>query len=366
MESVALHEATTEMNVVNEHGPPISVRFAQPWIEDNLEFIEKDLVGRKKTIGKLKELRYHLLENDSRAIQKHTDGCAYELAAVDASVVDVSVGATSDIATVLVQAALHESGNTTFDKPCRYGPFDTETISKIRPVARLYRELIMLECVSGVTIADNSMWSFLMEANMAITNFHAHMSHVDAYGEIVRDISAGGLFRRFLENKNIVAMPKLGVSQSFYKRYPDFFYGVVSDREVCSVILEEGEYLYPKSLMEKANFGDPTRSVVNVEMRGWVKDYEQIKHVYMNDLYFTYYRPWGSKRCYRIEGRKELITDRDFLASVKQATKYREIAEPLPQFMVDYATKQISAVSRLYGELNQFRLPFLGFHRTSR
>lgn len=335
---------------------PISVRFADPWIEDNRSFLKEVADGRQKTIESLREkLRPRMIERG--LITEAESGEVYPVGAVDASVHDVPIG---DISTVLVQAARHINGETEFDMPFRLGPFTDEVVRFVRTPARMSREIFMLARSEELTIADNSFWSFLMEANQAITNKHDQVMGIKQF-EYVVDELAQKTFPEMVKNRNVIAMPKLGTTQSLQKshHFKDLFDGPVTDREVGSIVLEENEYIYPQPLSALGSFG--------VENRGFSSDDRAtIKEVYNRQLYYTYYKPHGyKKRCYRIEAHKDMFTN-DLFSSIKAVTKYREIAEPEPQFLVDFAVQQLGAISRLYSEDNQFRMPFLGYHRTRR
>ena len=335
---------------------PISVRFAEPWIEDNKKFVDQVKNGYANTLNNIRdELRPRLQK--ARLIKKVGDGEPFSLAAVDASVVDVHI---DDLATVLVQAALYIDGETKFDVPKRFGPFTAEDARFVRTPARVSREVAMLAEVPAVqtVIVDNSFWSFLMEVNQAITAMHNRFGGDGEYSAITENVVNG--FVLMMENPNAIAMPKSGVSQSLSKnpKFKDLFSVPIADRAVCTRVLEPGEALTPMSLKEVGSFGVEQRQFTPAQTK-------RIKEIYEKEIYFTYYKPWAYSRAYRIEARKEKLTN-DLFASIKEATKFREIAEPEPQFLVDYAVKQIGAVQQLYGGLNQFRVPFVGFHRTAR
>lgn len=335
----------------------ISVRFADPWIADNRNFLETIASGRNKTLEQLhSSMRPSML--DSGFIKRTTEGTAFKLAAVDAAICDEQI---DDISILLIQAARHYDGATEFDPPCRFGPFSSEITRHIRTPARMVREASLLAASEQVTIADNSLWSFLMEFNQAITARHNAADQAGEFCDLVDTFTAAGAFLQMLENERVIAMPKLGVSQSLAKseRFARFFDGPVTDRAACSVLLEADEYLVPQPLSVVGQFG--------VERRfGEQADADAIKHIYEKELFFTYYKPWPYKQAYRIEGRRDALTP-DLFASVKEATQIREIAEPEPQFMVDHAVKQLSGIAKLYnGDTNRFRMPFFGYHRTAR
>lgn len=342
---------------MSDNSGVISVRFADPWIADNQSFLTEIAVGRNRTLDSLRDhVRPRMI--DGGFIKNARPSDHFSLAAVDAAICDAQI---DDVAILLVQAARHIDGVTDFDPPFRFGPFSSDLVRHIRTPARMARETALLAASPGITIADNSLWSFLMEFNQAITARHNVGNEADSFCELIDDMIARGDFLRMLQNENIIAMPKLGISQSLSKsaKFSEFFYGPVTDRAACSIILDTDEYLSPQPLSVVGKFG--------VERRfGEAKDSELIQHIYENDLFFTYYKPWPYKQAYRIEGRKSVLSDALF-ASVKDATKVREIAEPVPQFMVDHAVKQLSGIATLYsGDANRFRMPFFGYHRTAR
>lgn len=341
---------------------PISARFAQPWIDDNQQFVEQVVDEYTGVMERLRdELRPKLTK--SRLVQKTKQGTPSPMAAVDAAIVDVMV---DDMSTVLVQAAVHFNDKTHFDEPCRFGPFTSEDARYVRTPARVSRETAMFSKVpeGQIVIVDNSFWSFLMEVNQAVTASNKQMKGDEEYESIVENLVKQ--FTEMMENPSIIAMPKRSVSQSISKnpRFSSCFKRPIADKSVATRVLDEGEYLKPISLKDVGSFG--SSSTVNVEMRNFTKEQvKRIKEIYEKELFFTYYKPWSYSRAYRVEARKERLND-DLFASIKEATKYREIAEPEPQFMVDHAVKQISHIQKLYGGLNRFRLPFTGFHRTAR
>jgi len=327
---------------------PITCRFANPWIEDNSVFV--------KTLGEIgstvTSARTALRERMEDSILKAEPAEHHELAAVDSSNITVEI---ADFSTVLAQAAIHYRGETTFGQTMRFGPMDSESARSFYISARIAAECELLAGATTPVIADNSLWSFLMEANQAITSW-GNSEKRDDLTSVINLIES--LFLPMLQNKNLLAMPKSGTSSSIsnHPDYKDLFTTRVSDKFVLSQVLEPGEYTRPKLLGVLGHFGIERRAE-------W--DVDAINAMYTRELYYTYYKPWPYKSCYRIEGRKCALSDATF-ASVKEATRHRTIAEPLPQFMVDVAVKQLVGISELYGDSNSHRIPFTGFNRTFR
>lgn len=332
---------------------PISVVFAEPWIKDNQLFINNELAARDRTLLSLRDrLRPRLLADGLICIANPSD--CDSLGAVDASVVDVTF---DELHLVLVQAAYYCDGHTYLDIPQRHGPVDEEVRRYLNVPARSAREILLLADVTSPTIADNSFWSLLMEFNLAITSLRKY--RIDIIEPMIDDL-CNGTFLRMLENTFVIAMPKIGVTDSLSKtnEYKQYFESKISDREAYTCVLDEGEYIKPRFLSLLGEFGVETDRISE-------KSRDRIRYIYKKELFYTYFRPWRYKKAYRIEGRESMLCDRTF-ASVKAATCYREIAEPLPQFYVDRVVKQLHGISQLYGEANRFRtsIPFIGFNRT--
>lgn len=335
---------------------PISVRFAEHWLSDNSKFIRDEVASRERCYLSLRErLRPYL--QDKGLIQRTKSADPVELAAVDAAVVDVAL---DDMWLVLVQAARHKSGHTVFDEPQRHGPVEHGVRRYLRTPARAVREMMLLAESIGPVIADNSLWSMLMEFNLAITSYHDDgLYRIKSLANVIDGLGEGGGFMRMISNESIVAIPKLGIARSLSNdpKYESYFSTPISDRDAFTILLDEDEFLVPQALSKLGQFGVEARSGMSPS------DRSKVIAIYKDELFYTYYRPWGFKKAYRIEGRAGMLSD-EIMASIKSATSTREIAEPLPQFYVDHAVKQLHAISLLYGEANRFRIPFVGFNRT--
>lgn len=334
---------------------PISVRFAEPWLADNSTFIRNEIEARKSTYVSLRDRLRPLLQ-DKGLIKKTQQAAPVELAAVDAAVVDVAL---DDMWIVLVQAARYKADHTDFDIPQRHGPVEHGARRYLRTPARAIREMLLLSDQIGPVIADNSLWSMLMEFNQAITSYESDgLDRIKSIAAVIDQIRDGG-FRRMLENECLIAMPKLGITQSLSNnpKYSEHFATAISDRDAFTIILDENEYLIPQSLSELGQFG--------IEARIPQGDRTKISMIYKEELFYTYYRPWSFKKAYRIEGRIAMLSP-TILSSIRTATSTREIAEPLPQFYVDHAVKQLHAMAILYGDSNRFRMPFVGFSRAAK
>ena len=349
-----------ENKLFEEGGPnrgPITARFATPWLDDNLAFI-LELQQRQETIGGLRQrLRPLLIERG--VIATAHDAPAEPLAAVDASVQEVPL---DDLYTVLVQAVLcRADGSMHFDKPVRYGPSAQNIARLTRTPARAYREAVLLSTSATLTIADNSLWSFLMDINQAFTAQRSLESELNKKDTPLHDVlnEIPIAFERMINNASVIALPKSSLSNSFLKRpeYRDIMPGVLSDRETLTLVLDENEYITPQPLSAIGKFG--VHNDIPQKIR------ERLETIYSESLYFTYYKPWSFQRVYRVEGHKSVFVNSLF-ASIKEVTKYRGIIEPVPQFLADRAVSQLSGVAMLYGDLNRFRTPFMGFHRTAR
>jgi hypothetical protein len=331
-------------------GIPIPTRLLEPWIEDNRLFIGNDMAERRKMIERLDGHRQRLL--DEGEIEAAPSVPPIPLAAVDAAVLDASVG---DMVSTLVQVVwIGDDGATRLPPPVRFTGIDGLEMSLARTPVRVAAECAELAASEGVTIADTSFWSLLMEVNQAITrveNVSPDKGSSRALKDAVTRLTEGRLFLDTLGNPNVIAMSKQNQSCKIGREH-------VSDREAYGQILRAGEYRRPQGLTEstKGHFGVEKR-------RFTAADRETIKTHYSKRVGVTFYKPHAWSRAFRIEAHLDRMLDRAWLAGVLAGiaahTTSRTGREPFPQYMADWTAKRLSAVAKLYGDLNFHRAPWL-------
>jgi hypothetical protein len=331
---------------------PIPARLLAPWIADNAEFVRTDLAQRRQSLQEMEGKRENLL-SDGR-IRKSEEATPVRLSAVDAAVADVPLG---DMVSTLIQVVVvDDDGATTLGAPIRATGVNGHEMALARTPMRVAAECTHLSAATSITIADTSFWSLLMEVNQAITRQHGSSHHrlEHAVDTLVKQ-------RRFVEtilNPNVIAMSKTNQSCRIAGQF-------VSDREALGRILHAGEFLVPQTLKEGTDgkFGVEKRLFTDTER-------EEIKRHYENDLGVVFYKPHSWTRAFRIEAHIGLLQNdawlMPILAAVSRHTTTRTIVEPWPQFLADWTSKRIEAVTTLYWELNFHRAPWLDPARTGR
>jgi len=277
---------------------------------------------------------------------------ACPLGAVDAASYAVSFG---DQLSILLQVVHIDSNSTPhLGTPQRVTGIDGEELRLAITPMRVAAECAELAKAKLPTIADTSYWSFLMEANQAITR--AENSSLPALDDAVKRLIDDGAFLGMVQNPFVVPMSKVSQSDTYMKG--------ISDRQVLGQILKPGEYVLPRKLVEgtTGSFGIEKRRFKAAE-RTLLEDF------YQRCLGVVFYKPHPWTRAFRIEGHLERLEDSDWLMPLLAAIKIetataRDVVEPWPQFMADYTAKRLSAVGQLYGELNWHRCPGANYIRT--
>jgi hypothetical protein len=257
---------------------------------------------------------------------------------------------------VLIQVVhVADDGLTTLGRPLRASGTNGNQLSLARTPMRIAAEAELLATAEATTIADTSFWSLLMEVNQAITRYE-HNSQDEFLQRSVRSLTQGGLFLDTLRNPNVIAMSKTNQSCKLCGHY-------VSDREALGVILDPGEFLAPQLLVEatEGKFGVEKRQFTDAER-------QEIDRIFEKEMGVIFYKPHRWTRAFRLEGRMAQLRDDAWLmpvlAAISHHTSTRSIAEPWPQFMADWTSKQLSSVSMLYGEMSFHRAPYFSPART--
>lgn len=311
----------------------------EPWLKDNADF-QREMAARAERLSNVSALRQQLKPNIRMA--QSIEPCA--LNAVDAATVRVPLG--DQISILLQTVRVDSDGATHLGAPERITGIDGHEFRLAEMPMRLAAECRELAAARVPTIADTSYWSFLMEANQAITR--CENSNIPALKEAVKQLIDDGAFLAMVQNSMVVPMSKTSQSSSYIKD--------VSDRHILTQILKPGEYIQPRPLVEATGgkFGIEKRRFKATE-RELLNDY------YKRLLGVLFYKPHPWSRAFRIEGHLErLQEDRHWLmallSAIKAATETNRIMiEPWPQYMADYTAKRLSSVARLYGDLNWHR-----------
>jgi hypothetical protein len=319
---------------------PLPAVLMEPWLADNAQF-QAELLARDMRLGDLSGLRQRI-EPQIRLAQS-AEPCP--LGAVDSASIKVILG---DQLSILMQVIwIDGDGTPILGTPERITGIDGEELRLAETPMRLAAECSELAKAAVPTIADNSYWSFLMEVNQAITR--EANSSLPVLTNAVERLVDHGAFMAMLQNPLIVPMSKISQSDVLIKG--------VSDRQVLTQILQPDEFLKPRPLI------DATAGKFGIEKRRF-KDSERalIDDYYKRCLGVVFYKPHPWTRAFRIEGHLDHLEDDTWLMSLLAAIKAetaiaREVVEPWPQFMADYTAKRLSAVGKLYGQLNWHRHP---------
>lgn len=246
---------------------------------------------------------------------------------------------------------------------------------------RYLRELSMLINVESnqISILDGSFWTSLLQINVAIDQM------MRLKGQYPRDLkgvclseyckaitrpkdSDKSLIRQMLENPNIIGMSKRAESTHFARQYKDLYqqedntYFLLPDKALMSFVLNEGEYTRPFSF-NKDNAGVHTDKEIgfSTQDRRWLKDH------YTKNLSVLYFRPHRYHSAFRIEfNNKKFKGDElnKLLSLVKQETVINIVKEPMPQYMTDFVTKQVSDSSRLFDQIITANYPYITNYRS--
>lgn len=311
-----------------------------PWLDDNERF-QRELKLRDVRPEDIVSLRERI-RNQIRAAEP-ADPCP--LAAVDAASIAVPFG---DQLSILLQTIrIADDGTPTLSEPERATGINGHDLRLVEMPMRVAAECVELAKSTTPTIADTSYWSFLMEVNQAITRDEnsAQPQLAAAVTRLVDD----GCFIRMVQNPWVIPMTKGSESETFMKGF--------SDRHILGRVLEPGEYVVPRALV------DGTGGKFGIEKRRFkTSERELLDDYYKRVLGVVFYKPHPWSRAYRIEGHLERLEDATWLmplfAAIHAHTEIsRRVIEPWPQFMADYTAKRLAAVGKLYGPLNWHRYP---------
>jgi len=246
---------------------------------------------------------------------------------------------------------------------------------------RYLNELSML--IKGepnqILILDGSFWTSLLQINVAIDQMMRLNGHypVDLNGTCLSeyckaitqpDNSDKSLIRQMLENPNIIGMSKRALSNHFARQYKDIYqqednsYFLLPDKALMSVVLEEGEYTKPFSFnKEDAGVHTDKNIGFSTQDRRWLKEH------YTKNLSVTYFRPHRYHSAFRIEFNNKKFKDEELnklFSLVKQETVINVVKEPMPQYMTDFVTKQVSKSSQYFDQIITANYPSITNYRS--
>lgn len=218
-------------------------------------------------------------------------------------------------------------------------------------------------------IMDGSFWSMLMQVNIICTKAKKDLSkaELDAIeGFLVACVcKENPLFLQLAQNQQIVGISKHEISSSLYTKYkrliPDM--PCLPDKAIWSEVLEPGQYTKPKPLQHAetdghigvhSDFHNSAKEKLNQLLTG--KALTRIDQIRV-----VYFRPWPWTHAYRIEYHSERFGSdiSELLGTLMSHTQMSSIIEPMPQNLVDLATKQVCLAANLYGEQTKHRYPNL-------
>jgi hypothetical protein len=325
--------------MMDKENSPLPAALMAAWLDDNARF-QRELVERDNRLGDLSDLRTQLEPNIR--VTEPAESCA--LSAVDAACIRVPLG---DQLSILVQVVrVDADGSTHLGPPERITGIDGNEFRLAEMPMRMAAECRELAAANNPTIADTSYWSFLMEANQAITRRESNSS-LPALEEAVKGLIDDGTFVAMVQNPLVVPMSKTSQSDHYVKG--------VSDRHILTQVLRPDEYLLPTQLTAgtTGHFGIEKRRFKSSE-RALLDEF------YKRHLGVLFYKPHPWSRAFRVEGHLERLLDHHWLMALLSAIKAgtainRLVVEPWPQYMADYTAKRLSAVAKLYGNLNWHR-----------
>jgi hypothetical protein len=319
---------------------PLPAALMAPWLEDNANF-QREIIARSERLADVSSIRTKLEPNIR--VAEPAEPCA--LGAIDAATVRVPLG--DQISILLQVVRIDADGSTHLGSPERITGIDGHEFRLAEMPMRMAAECRELAVAKVPTIADTSYWSFLMEANQAITR-RENNSALPALEEAVKQLIDEGAFLAMIQNPMVVPMSKTSQSDGIIKG--------VSDRQILTQVLRPDEYLLARKLT------DGTSGKFGIEKRRFrIEERELLNDFYDRCLGVMFYKPHAWSRAFRIEGHLErLLDDHDWLMSLLSAIKAgtetnRMVIEPWPQYMADYTAKRLSSVAKLYGDLNWHR-----------
>lgn len=322
---------------------PLPAAFLDPWLQDNARFIA-EAQKQATRLGKLwPQKRTDLLNSGQIRTMTIVDPAA--ISAVDAAVATATLG---DQASIIVQVVhVDPQAHATLGAPVRLSGINGYGMATLRTPARLASEFAVLARVEQLTIADTSYWSMLREVNQTISQLHGSPNDVHLK-RVVDVLVKQHVFLDMLNNPNIIPMTKLSESDSLVAG--------ISDREIYGHILQPGEFTVPTKLRDKiaGSFGIQNKPFTDTERAA-------IQKLFDHRLGVLFFKPHSWNRAFRIEGHLARMKDDKWLMpmlnGIAAQTIVHTIVEPHVQFMADHVSKQIAAVTALYGPNNRFRLP---------
>lgn len=307
--------------------------------------------------GQVNKIR-DALQND--IIPRNAACCHEPCSAVDASYLCVPLGTTSTHASLAAEV-FTDSSEPKIEFTRLTIASRGQEISGLSAAVRLPLELKLIsESRSDLVFADGSWWSRLMEANKIITEASATGDmHLQKSADFIA--SENGLLSA-IKKSSCVSISKLGVSLSLSRR-PDLrkvLNGIeLSDQALLNAALYPGEYTRPRLLK------DATDGEFGIEKRGFTEaSREAIRNVYegTESLRVLYYKPHGWSTPIRLEIPYAMMSKLEkVLDVVFTQTLVIGYLQPWISVIADRVSKQISGAAVLYGSINRYEFPGIGF-----
>jgi hypothetical protein len=242
--------------------------------------------------------------------------------------------------------------------------------SVVNNANKLWAEFELLaNATDHLCIMDGSFWSMLMQVNIICTKAKrdltaAELAAVEGF-MLACVCDDDPLFLQLAQNKEIIGISKHEISSSLYTKYkatvPEM--PCLPDKAIWSEILEPRQYTKPRPLQHgeadghigvHSDFNASAKPILDALLTG--KTLTRIDQVRV-----VYFRPWPWTNAYRIEYHSERFGPdiSELLGTLMTHTQMSSIMEPMPQNLVDLASKQVCLAANLYGEQTKHRYPNL-------
>lgn len=328
------------------------------WVNSDLVDYKIDIENRISELGKSTVTLRKYLEGKDAILNLKESQERIKLSAVDSS---SAIELSGEITNIFALSVHYSHNGVQSFKPMRVTERNDEMLNHLPVAIRNYLEIDQLKSTDLLTIADGSLWSFLMNLNKFLNDYvngfiQKDFAVAEEMYEYFTDFNKNP-FLKFISNPNIIAMSKTGVSTRYSQDAlgnKDF-----SDVTLLTRVLKKGEYLIPQKL------ANTTTGIFGVHQE--MKEVEsEMRKVYKEELFVTHFKPHDYSKAYRVEGRKEVMEDKEklrlILSEIKKQTVFRNNPiEPMPQFMADFLAKQIQSTKLLYSLVNQGRFNSLTY-----
>ena len=232
---------------MNENETPILANMMEWFIDEDIAKFRAELTEIAASLENAAIPVREKMLSDGEIRQAEYTVTDATVGAIDSATVEIPIG---EVFTVVSLATHYDPTQKPKFVANRKTGYNSEAYRHLSVGLRLHGELKLMAETTLITIADNSFWSYLMDANKLITAYwNLPEDERDPFEELYNDVTKPeqGYFVKAILNPNIIAMSKTGSSQATCKRneYKQFFNTPVSDLALFSHILSEGEYTKP-------------------------------------------------------------------------------------------------------------------------